>query len=347
MIIGEHVRISNNVKIIGGEAVSIGAFTTLGLPLFEQQEALLICAYGRIRIGNFCFLNFGSTILAYQSIDIGDRVLIGPQCHIWDSDIHHVTVRAARSAPRAVVLKEESWIGARTVILPGVTIGERAVVGAGSVVTKDIPPDSVAAGNPARVIRSINQGQRMEIERTFVNVFLLALGQYLNVRHFFSRWLKDLSFERIPGSSSFSLSLREFNMFLLRAAKETGVDLGTLGFLCGKELAKQFSQGRLLYLNIDHLGLQWKSIKVSPETFFNSFLCHLVRDLMPCLSLTTRYSFEREILDVSYDYRYGSKALNQDFLSGLLRGMLVEVTGLSAEEVVRGSDCFTFACSKS
>lgn len=94
---------------------------------------------------------------------IEDDVNIGGDCKIYDTDMHslnyeervHLTEEHIKSAP--IKIKKGAWIGAHSIILKGVTIGERSVVGSGSVVTKSIPNDQLWAGNPAKYIKDLNQ----------------------------------------------------------------------------------------------------------------------------------------------------------------------------------------------
>jgi acetyltransferase-like isoleucine patch superfamily enzyme len=120
----------------------------------------------RIRIGEHCDLN-GCTVSAYKSVVVGDRVQIGPGCWISDTDLHPMDENARRKqimgevfdwnevAREPVVIENDVWIGLSVLILKGVRIGRGSVIGAGSVVTRDIPSASLAAGNPARVIRKL------------------------------------------------------------------------------------------------------------------------------------------------------------------------------------------------
>jgi acetyltransferase-like isoleucine patch superfamily enzyme len=103
----------------------------------------------------------GASIVAIRAVRIGNRVLIGAGACIWDTDFHpldpdqrieHQT-RDAASAP--VEIGDEAFIGARALILKGVTVGQRAVVAAGAVVTKDVKAGNIVAGNPARVVGSV------------------------------------------------------------------------------------------------------------------------------------------------------------------------------------------------
>lgn len=104
-----------------------------------------------------------SSIRAKESITIKDHVKIGADCILLDTDSHNVDYMIRRSAEdygssksAPIVIEEDVLIGTRCIILKGVTIGARSIIGAGSVVTKSIPPDSIAAGNPCKVIRTLN-----------------------------------------------------------------------------------------------------------------------------------------------------------------------------------------------
>jgi maltose O-acetyltransferase len=118
----------------------------------------LRCDYGsRIRVGARTFVNYGLVALDVASIEIGDDVQIGPNVqlltptHPIDAD----TRRAKWEAAEPIVIETNVWLGGGVIVLPGVTIRENTVVGAGSIVTKDLAPNVVAAGNPARVVRSL------------------------------------------------------------------------------------------------------------------------------------------------------------------------------------------------
>jgi maltose O-acetyltransferase len=118
----------------------------------------LRCDYGyRIRVGTRTFVNYGLVALDVASIAIGDDVEIGPNVQLL-TPTHPIdpdTRRAKWEAAEPIAIGGNVWLGGGVIVLPGVTIGENTVVGAGSIVTKDLPPDVVAAGNPARVVRSL------------------------------------------------------------------------------------------------------------------------------------------------------------------------------------------------
>ena len=115
------------------------------------------CDYGtNIHLGRDAFLNFGCVILDVVRVDIGEGAQIGPAVHIYAADHPRDPAerRAGLELGRPVQIGDHAWIGGGAIILPGVTIGADAIVGAGSVVTHDVPPGTTVAGNPARPIRS-------------------------------------------------------------------------------------------------------------------------------------------------------------------------------------------------
>ena len=116
------------------------------------------CDYGRhIRVGKRFFANFGLTVLDEALVTIGDDCFLGPHVQIYTAC--HSTDPALRAERREwalpVTIGSNVWIGGNVTILPGVTIGDNCTIGAGSVVTRDIPSGTLAAGNPARVIKHL------------------------------------------------------------------------------------------------------------------------------------------------------------------------------------------------
>jgi len=112
---------------------------------------------GCLEIGDRTFINYGVDIAATKLIKIGSDCLIGTHVSILDNDYHDVKAHKLFPPARPVTIGNKTWIGNRVIILPGVTIGEGVTIGAGSVVTKNIPDYSVAVGNPARVVRKLDQ----------------------------------------------------------------------------------------------------------------------------------------------------------------------------------------------
>lgn len=143
------VHISGRGGLVLGEGVSIVGTVA--------PVELVTYASGRIEIGSHTFINYGSSIAAREFVKIGSYCHLGHYTFVMDNNQHHVVRHAELPQSAAVIIEDHVWIGSKTVILPGVRIGSRAVIGAGSIVTKDIPPQCVAAGNPARVLRYLTE----------------------------------------------------------------------------------------------------------------------------------------------------------------------------------------------
>ena len=125
------------------------------LPFFE---APIYFDYGCFTtFGENCMANFHFTVLDCCPITIGDNVFIGPNCTLA-APIHLFDLEYAKP----IVIGSDCWIASNVVICGGVTIGEGCVIGAGSVVTRDIPPHSLAVGNPCRVLREITEADLIE-----------------------------------------------------------------------------------------------------------------------------------------------------------------------------------------
>jgi len=155
-------RAKNSVITVGKDCLIEGDLVT------ETDESVLT-------IGNNTYIGGGTIIDCVKSISIGDDVLISYGCILADSD-NHSTKYSIRKKDLAdwkqrkhdwtttnskpIKIYMGVWIGARAIILKGVTIGEGAIVGAGSVVTKDVPAWTIVAGNPAKVIREIPEDER-------------------------------------------------------------------------------------------------------------------------------------------------------------------------------------------
>jgi len=108
---------------------------------------------GELIMGDRIFINTGAVILAYDRITFEDDVGIASEVFISDSDNHPLADREMNQGP--IHIGEGAWVATRAMIMPGVTIGARAVIAAGSVVTKDVPAETLVAGVPARPIRKI------------------------------------------------------------------------------------------------------------------------------------------------------------------------------------------------
>jgi maltose O-acetyltransferase len=125
-----------------------------------QIKSPFSCDYGvQIHIGSNGFVNYGCVFLDCNLITIGHDAQIGPGVHIYTA-FHPVDAETRRSgleAAKSVNIGHNVWLGGHCVICPGVTIGNNSVIGAGSVVVRDIPANRVAVGNPCRVIREVGE----------------------------------------------------------------------------------------------------------------------------------------------------------------------------------------------
>lgn len=133
--------------------------------------------YGHnITIGDGSWVNFGLTALDVAPIVIGQDVLIGPNCSLYTA-IHPTEPgprRAKWESAAPITLGDNVWLGGSVVVCPGVTIGENSIIGAGAVVTRDIPANCIAVGNPARVIKYLDPTTPRAIEAAGVGVIAQA-----------------------------------------------------------------------------------------------------------------------------------------------------------------------------
>src|SRR3712207_6664986 len=116
------------------------------------------CDYGsNMVVGERVFFNFNCVVLDVAPVTIGSRTLFGPNVQVYTAT-HPMNYKERGSGvefAKPITIGEDVWVGGSAVICPGVTIGDRTIIGAGSVVTKDIPSDVFAAGNPCKVIRKL------------------------------------------------------------------------------------------------------------------------------------------------------------------------------------------------
>lgn len=164
--VGKETRIYGKVTIKGRGKIKIGESCLLNSSIHadpiggDGHIILRADDYAELSIGNQCGLS-NCAIVAQKSIRIEDKVYIGGSVKIYDTDFHalNMEARVAENTEgigiKPVVIHRGAFIGAHTIILKGVEIGENSVVGAGSVVTKSIPANEIWAGNPARKIRNL------------------------------------------------------------------------------------------------------------------------------------------------------------------------------------------------
>ena len=147
------VRLFGRIYFRAGGDVEFGN----GVCLVGNVVPIEIVSYkgSHISIGDHTFINYGASITAYQQVKIGRHCLLGHHLRIVDRNEHGIKQRDMAPPAAPVIIEDHVWIGAHTIILPGVCIGHNSAIGAGSVVTRDIPANCLAVGNPARVLRRI------------------------------------------------------------------------------------------------------------------------------------------------------------------------------------------------
>jgi acetyltransferase-like isoleucine patch superfamily enzyme len=132
----------------------------IGRDTYLESGVTIQSASGRIRLGRRVYLSRGVTVGAVGLVEIGDFTLVGPGCYITDAD-HRFGDQAVpvpdqgMSSKGATIIEDNVWLGANVVVTSGVRIGRRSVIGASSVVTREIPEFSIAAGVPAKVVSAI------------------------------------------------------------------------------------------------------------------------------------------------------------------------------------------------
>jgi acetyltransferase-like isoleucine patch superfamily enzyme len=167
----------NTAKIINLQKISSSIKIDRGTHILG--ELLTFAHAGSIQIGEFCYVGENSRIWSAQNITIGDRVLISHNVNIHDTNGHPINALKRHEhsmqiftsghpsteldiLSEPILIEDDVWIGFSSTILKGVKIGKGSIIGASSVVTKDVPPDTVVAGNPARIIRNLNQDKSNE-----------------------------------------------------------------------------------------------------------------------------------------------------------------------------------------
>ena len=146
VVYGPNISIGENVVIIGAR----GSCTTLTTLATDRGE-------GRIGIGNNVLVMNGVRVSSACKIVIEDGCMLANYCYLTDSDWHDIHDRTdypGKCSP--IILKKGAWVGDSAIVCKGVTIGENSIVGAGAVVTKDVPPNVIVAGNPARIVKKLD-----------------------------------------------------------------------------------------------------------------------------------------------------------------------------------------------
>ena len=160
---GDDSFIREHSKISGGKYITIGTHTRIypysRIECFDRISGETYSP--QLSIGNNVLMGRNTTILCVNKVTIGDDCMFASNCFV--SDENHgmdpssgVRYEKQKLTTKPVVLGRNVWVGEKAIILPGVTVGDNAIIGAGSVVTKDVPANTIAVGNPAKVIKQYN-----------------------------------------------------------------------------------------------------------------------------------------------------------------------------------------------
>ena len=154
-LLGPRVRLRGRPVVKAYGTIVIG--DRVKLDSMVARLELVAGVGGTLEIGERSLVNFGCSLVAYERVTIGERCLIGPHCMIMDTPFHNIDPdrRLEASVVEPITIGDNVWLGARVIVLPGVNIGDDAVIGIGSVVTHDVPSRTLAVGVPARVVRSV------------------------------------------------------------------------------------------------------------------------------------------------------------------------------------------------
>lgn len=168
---GKNFKIYNKIYLLFGKGAKIEIGDDFTFTSGDNINALARNLRGSIRLSPNATLKIGNNvgigsacIRVNESITFGNNIRVGGDCIFNDSNSHslnfldrrHFSTDGVNKINAPIVIEDDVLIGTRCIILKGVTIGARSIIGAGSVVTKSIPPDCIAAGNPAKIIKQIN-----------------------------------------------------------------------------------------------------------------------------------------------------------------------------------------------
>ena len=152
--LGERVRVWGRLVVANRGQLVIANRVKLSGTIVPIQ--LATGPRGKLEIGERVSINYGCSIGATELVHIGARSRLGPYVMVVDNSFHHLEpeLRHVRPPSAPVILEDDVWLGARVIVLPGVRMGAGSVAAAGSVVTRDVPPRTLVAGSPARVVRT-------------------------------------------------------------------------------------------------------------------------------------------------------------------------------------------------
>jgi len=153
---------------------------------------------GELKIGKYCLITPGVRIMAAESIEIGDACMFAHGAYISDADWHGIYDRSEPVGnTKPIILKDNVWIGDSAIVCKGVTIGKNSIIGAGAVVTKDVPENSIYAGNPAKLVKKLDQDSFISRKDFFNDPIKLAkdfdaLDRYNLKNNSIFNWVKSI-----------------------------------------------------------------------------------------------------------------------------------------------------------
>jgi len=154
----------------------------------------------RLSIGSYCIVLPGVRIAAATAIEIGDNCMFATNCYLTDADWHDLYDRtSAPGGTRPIVLGDNVWIGDSAIVCKGVHIGDNSIVGAGAVVTRDVPANTIVAGNPAKPVKQLDTSMVFKKREALFqdaaesyDAYLVRYDKFMLQENTFARWLRSL-----------------------------------------------------------------------------------------------------------------------------------------------------------
>jgi acetyltransferase-like isoleucine patch superfamily enzyme len=187
---------------VNGPRIRIGAHLHT---MATRERPISITVYpdveetSQITLGSYCIILPGVRLTAATSITAGNNCMFAGNCYLTDADWHDLYDRtAAPGKTAAITLGENVWIGDSALVCKGVTLGDNAIVGAGAVVTRDVPANTIVAGNPARPVKELDakrvfkKRQDLFEQSEDYEAFLERYNRFMLQENTFGRWLRSL-----------------------------------------------------------------------------------------------------------------------------------------------------------
>ena len=160
MVFGAPIRLGSYSNVIGaGES-------KVRLSVWSDDDKK-----GSITIGNYCLICPGVRISSAHRITIGDNCMFANGAFITDADWHGIYDRVSIGKREPITIENNVWVGDSAIVCKGVTIGENSIIGAGAVVTADVPPNAITAGNPAKIVRQLDPNEEIKTRDQWLSDF--------------------------------------------------------------------------------------------------------------------------------------------------------------------------------